>query len=207
MKIKICGLKQSENIQEINELQPDFMGFIFYPKSKRWVDLNNISKSFQKIDDGIKKVGVFVNETTENINQILNGFDFDVIQLHGSESPETVKKLKSKAYQVIKVFSMKTGFDFSLLQQYQGLCDYFLFDTATPKYGGSGIKFNWDLLKQYNGSTPFLLSGGISINDINEIQNLKHPQFVGVDVNSGFEIEPGLKDIDLLEKFIKEIRR
>lgn len=207
MKIKICGLKQTENIRAIDELQPDFMGFIFYPKSKRFVNLNDISKSFQKIDDEIKKVAVFVNETADNINQILNGFSFDIIQLHGSESAETVEELKSMGYQIIKAFSMKTGFDFKLLHQYERLCDYFLFDTATPQFGGSGIKFNWDILKQYKGPTPFLLSGGISINDINDIQNLKHPQFTGVDVNSGFEIEPGLKDIDLLEKFIKEIRR
>jgi len=207
MKVKICGLKQSENILEITSLRPDFMGFIFYPKSKRLVNMNEIEESFQKIDDGIKKVAVFVNETAENISQILNGFEFDFIQLHGNESPETVKELKLKGYQIIKAFSMKTGFDFKLLQNYKGISDYFLFDTATPQYGGSGKKFNWDLLENYQGKTPFLLSGGISLKDAEEIKKLHHTRLAGIDVNSGFEIEPGLKDIDLLEKFIKVIRK
>jgi phosphoribosylanthranilate isomerase len=207
MKIKICGLKQPENIREIRELRPDYMGFIFYRKSKRYVHMNDSFENFQEIDGGIKKVAVFVNETAENISQTLNGLDFDIIQLHGSESPETVKELKSKGYQVIKAFSMKTGFDFSLLQNYEGICDYFLFDTATPQYGGSGKKFNWDLLEHYQDKTSFLLSGGISLKDAEVIKKLHHPRLAGIDVNSGFEIEPGLKDIDLLEKFIKEIRK
>ena len=172
MKIKICGLKQSENIQEVNLLQPDFMGFIFYPKSSRWVHMYEILSSFQKIDKETKKVAVFVNESAENMISILRPYDFDAVQLHGKESPETVKALKAKGYQIIKAFSMKTDFDFNLLQPYERLCDCFLFDTATPQYGGSGKKFNWDVLKEYHGTTPFLLSGGISPNDVHEIQKL-----------------------------------
>lgn len=206
MKIKICGLKQSKNIQEVNLLHPDFMGFIFYPKSKRWVNMSEILGSFQNIHKDTKKVAVFVNESAESITSILTSYDFDAIQLHGEESPETVKVLKAKGYQMIKAFSIRTGFNFNLLHKYEELCDYFLFDTATPLYGGSGKKFNWDLLKEYHGSTPFLLSGGISINDADDIQKLKHPQLFGIDINSGFEIEPGLKDINLLHRFIKEIR-
>ncbi len=155
MKIKICGLKQLQNMEEIAQLQPDFMGFIFYPKSKRLVNMNEIEEGYQKIKNGIRKVAVFVNESAESIRQALNGFDFDIIQLHGNEGPETALELKAMGYKVIKAFSMKTGFDFSLLQNYEGICDYFLFDTATPHYGGSGQKFNWEILKEYQGNTLF----------------------------------------------------
>lgn len=199
-------MKAPVNIQEISYLKPDFMGFIFYPKSKRFVHMKTIANQYKKINDKIEKVAVFVNESAENIHHEIRSYGFDFIQLHGNESPETIAELKTYGYKIIKAFSVKDGFDFKISLPYEDLCDYFLFDTATPLYGGSGSKFNWNILSQYQGNTPFLLSGGIHINDSMEIKKLKHPQLIGVDVNSGFEIEPGLKDIDLLKKFIKEIK-
>lgn len=206
MKLKICGLKQSENIREINELRPDFMGFIFYPKSKRFVEMKSIEEVFRNIDAQITKTAVFVNESVEYMQNILKNYGFNAAQLHGNEKPGTALELKKMGYLLIKAFSINDNFNFELPHQFEGVCDYFLFDTATKQYGGSGKKFNWDLLENYQGQTPFLLSGGISLNDVREIKMLQHPLMAGIDVNSGFEIEPGLKDIDLLKKFIKEIR-
>jgi len=206
MKVKVCGLKQAENIKAISQLNTDFMGFIFYPKSKRFVDMKIIQNQFKQIDESVNKVAVFVNETAEDIHKQISSFEFDFIQLHGKESPQTVTKLKSLGYGIIKAFSINTVFNFNETKDYEEFCDYFLFDTATPLYGGSGKKFNWDILSNYKGKTPFLLSGGISAKDINDVKNFSHSKLAGVDLNSGFEIEPGLKDVDLLEKFIKEIK-
>lgn len=206
MKIKICGLKQAENIDAIHPLNPDLMGFIFYPKSKRFVDMESIVNTFERIDSSIKKVAVYVNESAEEIHRQIKSFNFDYIQLHGKEIPETVSELKSMGYGVIKAFSVDSEFDFKVTEAYDGICDYLLFDTATPLYGGSGKKFNWEILSHYKGQTSFLLSGGININDVDEIKSFSHDKLAGVDVNSGFEIEPGLKDVDLLKKFIKGIK-
>jgi phosphoribosylanthranilate isomerase len=205
MKIKICGLKNPENIQSIARLNPDWMGFIFYKKSKRFVDMNLIKNKFDGIGKSIGKVAVFVNDHTEEIYSKIDSFGFDYVQLHGKESPDAAADLQSKGYRVIKAFNIKPDFDFHLTKEYENLCDFFLFDTATPLHGGSGNQFNWDILRNYRGETPFLLSGGIKIQDAVRIKNLQHPLLKGVDVNSGFETEPGLKDVGLLEKFIKEM--
>lgn len=206
MKIKICGLKYDQNIRYINRLQADFMGFIFYPKSKRFINISEVENSINDISPPTKKVAVFVNETAENITAQISSYQFDVVQLHGNEEPKTAERLKSIGYQVIKAFSIHSDFNFEITREYNGICDYFLFDTATSLYGGSGKKFDWQILSTYEENTPFFLSGGINSFDAKQILNFKHPQLFAVDVNSGFEVEPGLKDIDLLHKFIKAIK-
>lgn len=206
MILKVCGMKYAENISALGELKPDMMGFIFYPKSKRFVDQKVLAKSFLTLGKSIAKVAVFVNESAQFIASTLEGLSFDYIQLHGKESVTEIIKLKSFGYKIIKAFPMSAEFDWSKTNEYEGHCDYFLFDTSTPKYGGSGKQFEWDILKNYQGQTPFLLSGGISIHDMEKIKSLHHPQFSGIDANSKFEIEPGLKDIDLVQKMFNELR-
>lgn len=206
MILKVCGMKYAENILALGELEPDMMGFIFYPKSKRFVDQKVLAKSFLSLDKSIAKVAVFVNESAQFIASTLEGLSFDYIQLHGKESVEEIIKLKSFGYKIIKAFSMSNDFDWSDTNKYKGYCNLFLFDTSTPKHGGSGKQFNWEILDDYCGPTPFLLSGGISINDMERIKAFRHPQFSGIDANSKFEIEPGLKDIDLVQKMFNELR-
>lgn len=208
MKIKVCGMRNLENISSLLTLKPDFVGFIFYKKSKRFVT------DFPRIQfpEETKKVGVFVNETIENVIATVEKYKLDFVQLHGNETSEYCenlwrhehsKKIVSEFHSIgiIKAFSVDKNFDFNNTKQYKNYCDYFLFDTKGKEYGGNGVKFNWEILQNYKGKTPFLLSGGISKNDANEIKKIKHPAFVGVDINSGFEIEPALKNINEIKEF------
>lgn len=197
MKIKVCGMRESENISELMTLKPDYIGFIFYDKSKRFVaDFPQI-----EIPSTTKKVGVFVNETIEEIGEKVQKYDLDFVQLHGNETPEFCEKLASKNIKIIKAFSVGENFDFSVTKPFEKHVALFLFDTKGNNYGGNGIKFNWDLLQNYTEKTSFLLSGGISKNDAAEIKKFKHPVFLGIDINSGFELEPGLKNIKEIKEF------
>ncbi|MDA3905068.1 MAG: phosphoribosylanthranilate isomerase [Bacteroidales bacterium] len=205
MILKICGLKNSENIRQVADESPDFMGFIFYDKSPRFVDDEKLATILKKIPSAIIKTGVFVNEVPLKIEEIISTYGLGAIQLHGSETPELCNGFQDKGLKVIKAFGIREASDFDQIEKYDGSCDYFLFDTKTKIHGGSGKSFNWDLLKFYTGKTPFLLSGGIGIADIDEIQKIVHPQLSGIDVNSGFEIEPGLKDIELIKKLISAL--
>ena len=195
MKLKICGMKYPENILEVSELLPDFLGFIFWEKSSRYFDgeIPEIAKS-------IKKVGVFVNATLEEISFKIKKYDLNVIQLHGNESPEFCEKLKKENIEIIKVFSVNDDFDFSLLKPFENTCNYFLFDTKGKLPGGNGITFNWQILQQYKLTKPIFLSGGIGLDEIENIKKLNLPIYA-IDVNSKFEIEAGLKNIELLKNF------
>lgn len=197
MKIKVCGMRNSENISALITLKPDFIGFIFYDKSKRFV------ADFPPIDfpKEIKKVGVFVNETINEIIEKAIKYKLDFVQLHGNEMPEYCEKLASQNIKIIKAFSIDEQFDFSVLKPFEKQVSLFLFDTKGKNFGGNGIKFNWELLQNYSGKIPFLLSGGITKNEVEEIRKLKHPAFLGIDINSGFEIEPGLKNIQEIKEF------
>ena len=201
MLIKICGLKYPENIQAVSALKPDFMGFIFYPKSPRYAEPLDI-KTLEALPPTIKKIGVFVNEDIENILTIAYKYKLDGLQLHGTELVDMCRKLKKLGYLVIKAFPIAEAYNFKVTKAYEGVCDYFLFDTKTDAYGGSGVKFNWQILKGYKGETPFLLSGGIAVDDAEAIRKIEHPQFAGIDLNSKFELKPGLKNISLLKEFI-----
>ena len=201
-------MRESANLQSLIALGPDFIGFIFYNKSKRFVS------DFPQVEIPlyIKKVGVFVNETAENILEIVKNHNLDYVQLHGDETPEFCSKLAKneevnagflESFQlgVIKAFSVDEDFDFSIIEEFEQYCDYFIFDTKGENYGGNGVKFNWEILKNYKGNTPFLLSGGISKEDVFLIKNFKHNAFAGIDINSGFEIEPALKNIANIKEF------
>jgi len=201
MLLKICGLKYPENILAVAALKPDFMGFIFYPKSPRYAEPLD-TKTLETLPSAIKKIGVFVNEDLENILTIAYKYNLDGLQLHGTELVDMCRELKKLGYIIIKAFPVAEAYNFKVTKAYEGVCDYFLFDTKTDAFGGSGVKFNWQILKEYIGDTPFLLSGGITDDDAEAIHKIEHPKFAGIDLNSKFEVKPGLKDINLLKEFM-----
>ncbi len=199
MLIKVCGITQEEQLRELDELKSvDLIGTIYYEKSKRYV------RSVLPATNHSNKVGVFVNESCENILNISAEHSIDLVQLHGNETPIACKRLSEKL-KVIKAFGLSDSFDFKTLEKYQDKVDFFLFDTLSPEYGGSGRKFDWSIIDQYYLSTPFLLSGGIRFSDAKELRSIKHPQFYGIDINSGFETQPGIKNIELIKHFIDEL--
>jgi len=207
MKIKVCGMRNPSNIEDLVKLSPDYIGFIFYPKSKRFIG-NQISDDIQAlIPVYIQKVGVFVDEPFESLLEKFRNNKLDMIQLHGSELPGYCERLKKLDIRVIKVFNISSDFNFETVKPYQHFCDYFLFDTEGELPGGTGTKFNWEKLDQYTGEKPYFLSGGIQPSDAKKIKSLTDRKLHAIDINSGFEIEPGLKDIPKLEKFIEEIRQ
>lgn len=200
MLLKICGLKDPENIKQVADLKPNYMGFIFYPQSKRFVGDDFIMPA---ISPEIKKVGVFVNATASNIIEKIDEHKLDLIQLHGDEKPEFCEVL-NHIVPVIKAFGIDGTFDFKTVELYKNSCNYFLFDTKTKEYGGSGKQFDWTILEKYDSSVPFFLSGGIGLEEIRKISNFKF-QIHSIDVNSKFETEPGLKDLDKLKKLEHEL--
>ncbi|SNT36479.1 phosphoribosylanthranilate isomerase [Ekhidna lutea] len=201
LKLKVCGMRDPENISGLLDLRPDFIGFIFYPKSPRYVD--EMDGDFvMRIPLSIHKVGVFVNESLENIVTLADKYGLEYIQLHGDEDLDFAKAIREKGLKVIKVFRVMDTIPF-VAKQYEGIADYFLFDTQSMNYGGSGRHFDWNILRTYNINVPFLLSGGVQLEDIDQIKEMNIEKLVGVDVNSRFEVEPALKDIEKL-KLLKE---
>lgn len=198
-------MRDPGNICSLEALDIDIIGFIFYPPSPRFVPDDG------RLDDivfrcGKKKTGVFVNEKPEILIDKAKRYCLDYIQLHGDESPETCEALRRQGCAVIKAFPVATKEDFKYTDDYPCCADYFLFDTKNVNYGGSGKRFDWSLLDEYRGSTPFLLSGGLTPDCADEISLLRHPMFAGIDLNSGFETSPAVKDIDKLKDFINTIR-
>lgn len=199
-------MKFPENIQQVADLQPDFLGFIFYAKSPRYAEPLSV-EILAQLPKKIRKIGVFVNEDLEYILKTVFRYQMDGVQLHGSELETDCAKLKEAGLIVLKAFSVDDEFNFSVTKKYEDSCDYFVFDTKTPAYGGSGQKFNWNVLENYQGTTPFLLSGGLQAGDEDEINQLNHPAFAGVDLNSKFELSPGLKNVSALELFISNLEK
>ena len=195
-------MRDLENVEALAELKPDFMGMIFYEKSKRYLD--HIIPAH--LTNDLKRVGVFVNTNKAEILEKVNTQQLDYVQLHGKESPAFCAALKVEGVHLIKAFSVDENFDFDLTKVYEPYCDYFLFDTKGKNPGGNGIVFDWEILRKYKGNTPFLLAGGIGEQHLTEVQKLQHPMLAGVDLNSGFETAPGLKNIDTLKTFIHELR-
>lgn len=197
-------MKYKDNIKAVVKLRPDFMGFIFYDKSARYYE-----GQLPEIPKSIQKVGVFVNADLTDLRNTIEAFDLDIVQLHGNESPEFCRDLNE--IKVIKVFSIKDEFDFSLLKPYEEVCDYYLFDTKGELPGGNGFVFDWNVLKNYPSTKPYFLSGGIGLDELENIKEFKHSSAskycYAVDVNSKFEIEPGMKKIEELEKFKHELQR
>jgi phosphoribosylanthranilate isomerase len=209
MKIKVCGLREPGNIREVIAIQGiDMIGMIFYKKSPRYMDLEKLPVDPEELKT-IGKVGVFVNELPEVIADKCRNFMLDYIQLHGNETPVYLHELKQivpPGTAFIKAFSVGTENDLSLTAAFEGLCDYFLFDTPAKGHGGSGISFDWKILKSYRGSTPFLLSGGIGPESIESLRIFKHPQFAGIDLNSRFETAPAMKNTALLSEFVQNLK-
>jgi len=205
MKIKVCGLRDADNIKAVAALNPDYLGFIFYDKSPRFVG-NLPIDALKDIPTTINKVAVFVNESLENINKLVDKYNFDFIQLHGSEGPDFCKALRNEAI-VIKAFGVNNEFDFKQLDKYKNKVDLFLFDTRTEGHGGSGRTFDWNILDRYDLEVPFFVSGGLGPDNIEEALKIDHPKFYGVDLNSKFEVSPALKDINKLEKAFSIIKQ
>lgn len=201
LKLKVCGMCDTQNIVRLVELEPDFIGFIFHELSPRFC--LNVPEA--KVPEKIKKVGVFVNKSVDYILQKKEDFELDMAQLHGQESPEFCQKIEESGLPVIKAFNIKTDFDFAKLKAYEDACTLFLFDASGKNAGGNGIVFNWDLLQNYHGNKPFLLSGGITPELAEKIKNFFHPALYGIDINSGFETKPGLKNIEKIKAFKNEL--
>lgn len=206
MKIKVCGMKNAVNIRELIKLRPDYIGFIFYRKSERYIGNDFYMDILSEIPPEVKRVGVFVNETFDILVKEYNRFKLDYVQLHGNEPAEYCSELKMINIHVIKAFGINDEFDFSVINEYKNACDYFLFDTKSDGYGGTGKKFNWEILKKYNNVKPVFLSGGIGLEDSEQIKKQDFINIHAIDINSRFEIEPGIKDIFKLKKFFKEFR-
>jgi len=199
--IKICGLKDPSNIEEVILSGPHYIGFIFYPDSARYVgELNPECLVALK---NIKKTAVFVNSGLEEIKDILSKYQFDAVQLHGDESPEFCMLIKEMGVEVIKAFGVGAAFEYRQLEAYLPIIDYFLFDTKTPIYGGSGKSFDWEILKKYPYAKPYFLSGGIGPDNFQEAYKLEDERLYALDLNSRFETSPGIKNIALLEKVLK----
>ncbi len=189
---KVCGMRNAENILQIAALRPHFMGFIFYPLSPRYVGSDfQIPKNFPT---DINRVGVFVNESSEVVGAMQQKYKLDFVQLHGDESSDYCRQLKSMGIKLIKAFSVDEHFDFTTLTEYLPVADFFLFDTKGKFYGGNGVAFSWEILKRYSFSVPFFLSGGLSNANLTEALNIKHPTLYALDINSGVELSPGMKD-------------
>ncbi len=204
LKIKVCGMKFTQNREQVEALDVDMLGYIFYAPSKRFVGEAPESGLFNSEKP---KVGVFVNENAFEILGLTKNFGFEYVQLHGKENPKTCGMLKKQGLKIIKTFSIDEEFKFFATNAYHGVVDYFLFDTKTKQHGGSGEKFNWQILNDYNGETPFFLGGGIGPEDVKSIIEISHPKLAGVDLNSVFEDEPGLKNIEKLKNFITELKK
>jgi len=205
MKVKVCGLNDVSNVTEVVKLQPSFIGFIFYGKSPRNCTINGSLVRGMKLR-ATKKVGVFVNETKEELLRIVNDFGLDFVQLHGGESVAYCKELIAAGLKLIKAFSIGDSFDMSDTNAFQ-FCDYLLFDTKGENPGGNGTQFNWDILNKYAGTVPFILSGGLELKHLSSLQEIgqSYPLLSVIDINSKFEINPGIKHIDLVGEFINGI--
>lgn len=202
MRLKVCGMRELENISALSELDPNYIGFIFWSESSRFVD-----KKTPPLDKKIIKTGVFVDATFDYILTKIKDHQLDAVQLHGQESCSYCKVIKNYGLKVIKSFSIKNTFDFNTLEDYENSCDYYLFDTKGKLPGGNGFTFDWKILNEYPSQKPFFLSGGIGVDNLNEIKKLVKTKLPihAIDVNSKFEIAPGNKNIELLKKFKKEI--
>lgn len=201
MIIKVCGMKYADNIRALEKLKPDMTGFIFHPSSPRFVETIP-----EYMPSSSLRIGVFVNSKTDHILYKVKEFGLDMVQLHGSESPEQCSILRQEGIDIIKAFSLKKDNADTITAPYDGLCRYYLFDTPCSTHGGSGKTFDWTLTQSYHGKTPFLLSGGIRPETFKEISSFSHPSFAGIDINSGFEISPGVKNIKAISEFIKQLK-
>jgi phosphoribosylanthranilate isomerase len=219
--VKVCGLRDSENIRQVAALGVDWIGMIFWEKSPRNVTMipshagiipDRASLSPLATNNSPLKVGVFVDEMAQNIITRVVNFQLDLIQLHGHETPTLIRNLRRtladiRPVKVIKAISVSSRDDIAAYKDYADCVDYFLFDTKCPSVGGSGQQFDWSVLDAYDGEVPFLLSGGIGPDDAERVSNFHHPKCIGIDLNSKFETEPAMKDVAAIGKFLNELHR
>lgn len=198
---KVCGMREAGNIREVEALGIDWMGFIFWAHSAR-----NVRLKPDYLPSRCKRVGVFVNAPMAFIREKVGDFGLDILQLHGGEDEDFIRQLRSElpSLTLVKALNVAREEDLEQSKRYEGLCDYFLFDTKAEKVGGNGKAFDWNILHSYKGNTPFLLSGGIGPDDKERLRAFHHPQMAGIDLNSRFEIRPAVKDIHLLKSFLHE---
>ena len=200
MIIKVCGMREADNIRATEQLGVDWLGFIFWPNSSRYV-----ATLPTYLPSAAKRVGVFVDASIEDVTNKANDYQLDIIQLHGHERREYVSEIRNRGLTVMKAISISNRDDIATSKVYEGIANYFLFDTKCKTVGGSGEHFDWSVLNAYDGSTPFLLSGGIGPDDVERVRNFCHPECIGIDLNSRFEISPALKDINKLKQFILQL--
>ncbi|MDR3219174.1 MAG: phosphoribosylanthranilate isomerase [Dysgonamonadaceae bacterium] len=199
-------MKHPENIRELIALPIDMMGLIFYEKSPRYAG-GLAADTLDIVPPSILKIGVFVNASQACVLDTVQRYRLQAVQLHGNESPVFCRELQAQGIQVIKAFSIEESKDFTYCTLYDKCCDFFLFDTKTLQYGGSGKKFDWQILSAYTGKTPFFLSGGIGLEDAESIRNLNFPGLYAIDLNSKFEILPGTKDIEKIKTFLTALNQ
>ena len=204
--VKVCGMRDAAALTEVAALVPDFLGFIFAPKSPRFVGDVLAPELVQALPPTIWKVGVFVNETTENILATARRFGLAAVQLHGQETPAQCEELCEAGLLVMKAFSVGKAVDLTALLPYVPYCDFFLFDTKGAAPGGNGATFDWNLLSAYNLPVPYFLAGGLALEHAAELAALRLPGLVGVDLNSGFETAPGVKDAGRLAQMLTQLR-
>ncbi|MCX8080672.1 MAG: phosphoribosylanthranilate isomerase [Bacteroidia bacterium] len=202
LKIKICGITNTEQLSEIQNLSPDYCGFIFYEKSKRFFR----GEFIPSLKAGILKTGVFVNPEPGYLTDTVNRFGLDAVQFHGHEPSSLCEKIKLLGKIVIKAFGIETKKDFDATLRYHSFCDYFLFDKKDQSFGGTGKTFDWKLLSYYRGTVPFFLSGGIGPENLADAFKIGHPQLFGVDLNSRWELSPGIKNIKLLKNHLLNLK-
>ena len=202
MIIKVCGMTESKNIRQVEMTGAEWMGFIFYPPSPRYAGYVP-----DYLPERTRRVGVFVDASTEKIMETVGQWGLHLVQLHGNEQPAQCRTLRENGVEVIKAFSVKDSETLESSLAYEGTCDYFLFDTPCTGRGGSGRSFNWNILKAYQGHTPFLLSGGLNPKSLGTLARFTHPLWVGIDLNSGFEVRPGIKDPQTLAQFIHLVQK
>lgn len=216
MIVKTCGLREPENIRAVSALEVDWIGLIFYPKSPRFIGEQANLKAFlqaeAQTEQRPKRVGVFVNAQFNELLEAVHEYELDYVQLHGGESAVYCATLQElwrdssiRKAGIIRAFRVSRAFDFGITVDYEPFCNYFLFDTKGQEYGGTGHKFDWDILSRYTGKTPFLLSGGIGPEDAAAVKLVKHSALAGIDLNSKFETEPGRKDARKLADFLGEL--
>ncbi len=203
MKVKICGMREVENIRKVAEQGPDLMGFIFYVRSPRYVGENFIMPD---LSETIGRVGVFVNVPLYQVLGLAQQYGLEYVQLHGEETPALCAEIRSAGLKVLKAFGVDSTFDFEQTRAYEGVADFFLFDTKGENYGGHGKPFDWNCLLEYRGNTPFFVAGGVSNENIGELLKLAHPMLEGIDVNSRYEISPGVKDVERVREMFLEIK-
>jgi phosphoribosylanthranilate isomerase len=231
MLIKVCGLRDSGNIKDVSKLGVDMIGLVFYPKSPRYVrmvpfnaglipdfseerlEAAKAQRPFTISECKPYRVGVFVNDMPQNIITRVYNYGLDAVQMHGHESPVMIENLRKtiipdvkKNMKFIKAISINCADDINTYKKYEDVVDIFLFDTKCVSVGGSGNKFDWNVLGDYNGKIPFIISGGIGPEDAERVKSFHHPKFIGIDLNSKFEISPGIKDVEKLKTFIEKIK-